>query len=104
MKLILFALTISTLLLLSGADVAQAETARQSGREARQQSRIDRGTDSGQINEAEARRLERNQNAIDRVETRTSADGQQTAAERARVERAQDRQSRAIRRTRHNGR
>jgi len=71
-------------------------------REYNQQQRIDRGIQSGQLTRREARRLEAQQNRIQRVENRMKADGRLTGRERARLTRMQNRTSRNIYRLNHN--
>jgi hypothetical protein len=72
-------------------------------RQANQEKRIDQGIASGELNKREARRLERQQNAIDRAENRAKADGTVTKAERARLHQAQNETSKRIHRQKHDG-
>lgn len=65
-------------------------------REARQQARIAQGVRSGELTRPEARRLERGQVHLYRVEGAARADGVVTAGERVRLQRAADVQSRRI--------
>jgi uncharacterized membrane protein YebE (DUF533 family) len=65
-------------------------------REARQQARIAQGVRSGELTVPEARRLERGQVHLYRMEGAARADGVVTPHERARLERAADVQSRRI--------
>jgi hypothetical protein len=82
--------------------VANAQTDRHrsrgiNAREARQERRIDQGIYSGELTKNETRRLEREQNRIDRLEDRyrTSGDGL-SPRERVRLERALNHSSRDI--------
>lgn len=66
-----------------------------------QQKRIDKGVQSGQLNEKEARRLEHRQERIEKMEDKAKADGTVTGKERARIHKAQDQESRRIHREKH---
>lgn len=70
-------------------------------RQSRQEKRIDQGVASGELNRRETRRLQREQAAVDRAETKAKADGTVTAAERRRLHQMQNRSSRDIRRQKH---
>lgn len=70
-------------------------------RQANQDKRIDQGVASGALSAREARRLERQQNAIERAEARAKSDGTVTARERQRLHNQQDRTSRHIYRQKH---
>lgn len=70
-------------------------------RQANQEKRIDSGLASGQLTKREARRLERQQNAINKAEDKAKADGVVTAKERGRLHHAQDHASRNIARQKH---
>jgi len=83
---------------------AQSFSPRVDRREARQESRIRQGFRHGQLTQREAKRLQRGQRHVHRMEWRSGRDGRLSARERARIERIQDRQSRRINRLRHNGR
>lgn len=71
--------------------------------EANQQSRIDAGLASGQLNRREARRLEREQAQIARAEARAKADGVVTPRERRELQRMQARASANIHAEKHDG-
>lgn len=75
-------------------------------REARQQARIAKGVQSGELTPGETARLERREAAIHREIGRERAEngGHLTPAERARVNRQQDAMSRQIYRAKHNDR
>lgn len=70
-------------------------------RQANQDQRIQQGVASGELNTREARRLNRQQDAIENAESRAKADGKVTAAERKRLDNAQDRASTNIAKQKH---
>ena len=70
-------------------------------RQQNQEQRIDKGVQSGQLNQKEAARLEKGQARVERMENKAVADGKVTAKERRKIERAQDKQSRKIAREKH---
>ena len=70
-------------------------------RQQNQEQRIDKGVQSGQLNQKEAARLEKGQARVQKMETKAVADGKVTAKERRKIERAQDKQSRKIAREKH---
>jgi hypothetical protein len=70
-------------------------------RQANQEKRIDQGIASGELNKREARRLERQQSAINRAEDKAKADGTVTKAERARLHKAQNQTSKNIHHQKH---
>jgi opacity protein-like surface antigen len=88
-------------LLMSGMAYAQAETPRIDERQTNQEQRIDQGIASGQLNEREANRLNKQQEHINKMEDRAKSDGVMTKKERARIVAAQDRASRHIAREKH---
>ncbi len=100
MKKILLAVSGMTMLM-SGMAFAQAETPVIDQRQMNQEQRIDQGIASGQLNQREANRLDRQQDRIDRMENRAKADGVVTDKERARLGAAQNRASRHIAREKH---
>ena len=98
----------AALTLLAGTALAQAASApagshtpRVDQRQANQEQRIDQGVAKGSLTRREARRLERQQSAIDRAENKAKADGTVTAQERRRLHQAQDRASHRIHRQKH---
>ena len=99
MKQILLA--VSALVLMTGMAFAQAETPVIDQRQANQEQRIDQGIASGQLNEREANRLNKQQEHINKMEDRAKSDGVMTKKERARIVAAQDRASRHIAREKH---
>jgi len=100
MKRMLLAVSGMTLLM-SGLAFAQAETPRIDERQTNQEQRIDQGIASGQLNEREANRLNKQQEHIKKMEDRAKSDGVMTKKERARIVAAQDRASRHIAREKH---
>jgi hypothetical protein len=93
-------------MLIAFAGVASASTATPNidRREARQEWRIRQGERSGQLTRREARRLQRGERHIRRMELRAKANGRVTPRERRHMERALNRESRRIYRLKHNGR
>ena len=100
MKTMVLAVSVLTLGM-SGLAFAQAETPVIDQRQANQEKRIDQGIASGQLNEREANRLNKQQEHINKMEDRAKADGTVTKRERARIDNAQDRASRHIAREKH---
>ena len=94
-------LAMSALVLMTGIPFAQAETPVIDQRQANQEQRIDQGIASGQLNEREANRLNKQQEHINKMEDRAKSDGVMTKKERARIVAAQDRASRHIAREKH---
>jgi hypothetical protein len=80
---------------------AQTATPGIDARQERQQQRIDQGVASGELNQREANRLERQQGRIQGMEERAKADGVVTNQERRQLNRAQNRASRNIAREKH---
>ena len=70
-------------------------------RQERQEQRIDQGVASGELNQREAGRLERQQDRIQGMEEKAKADGTVTNQERRQLNRAQNRASRNIAREKH---
>ena len=73
-------------------------------RQANQDRRIDQGIASGALTAPEARRLERGERRIDRIEDRALADGTVTRGERHRLRDAQRVESRRIFAQKHDAR
>jgi hypothetical protein len=87
-----------------GANVALAQTTgtpRIDQRQENQERRIDRGVESGKLNDKEAARLEKGQARVQRLEDKAAADGKVTTRERARIEHKQDVQSARIAKQKH---
>ncbi len=70
-------------------------------RQERQQQRIDKGIESGQLNKREAARMERHQERIGKMEDKAKADGTVTKKERARIQHTQNNESKRIYRQKH---
>jgi hypothetical protein len=66
-----------------------------------QQTRIEQGLQSGQLNTREAGRLEREEAGVERMESRALKDGTLTDAEKARINNAQNKVSQDIYREKH---
>lgn len=81
----------------------QAQAARPDRRQANQQARIVQGEKSGELNQAEAARLEAQHKAIKQEvrEDRAANGGHLTPAEHAKIERQQDRLSHRIYKQKH---
>src|SRR5438132_9228170 len=71
-------------------------------RDINQETRVEQGLKSGQLNTGEAARLERGEARIDRMESKALNDGDLSPAETARIQRAQNHESGAINRLKHN--
>lgn len=80
---------------------AQTATPGADARQERQQQRIDQGVASGELNQREAARLERQQGRIEADKEAAKADGVVTKQERAKLNREQNRASRNIAREKH---
>lgn len=83
------------------AGAASAATPGIDKRQAHQERRIDHGVASGELTRREARRLNREQHAIDQAENRAKADGVVTARERKRLHHMHDGASADIARQKH---
>ena len=80
---------------------AQTDTPKVDARQERQQERIDQGVASGELNQREAGRLQKEQDRIAGHEEKAKADGVVTKQERRKLNREQDRASRHIKREKH---
>jgi opacity protein-like surface antigen len=100
MKKLLLAVC-AMMLMMSGMVFAQAETPVIDQRQTNQDQRIDQGIASGQLNEREANRLNKQQGRIGKMEDRAMSDGVMTKRERARIGAAQNRASRHVARQKH---
>ena len=80
---------------------AQTDTPKVDARQERQQQRIDQGVASGELNQREAVRLEKEQGRIAAHEEKAKADGVVTKEERRKLNREQDRASRHIAKEKH---
>ena len=70
-------------------------------RQEKQDARIDKGVEKGQLNQKEAARLEKGQQHVQKMENKALSDGKMTTQEKRRIEHAQDAQSKRIARQRH---
>jgi hypothetical protein len=70
-------------------------------RQEKQDERIERGIEEGQITKKEGRRLEKGQEHVEDLEEKARRDGKVTKDEKRRVEEAQDKQSQQIQKQRH---
>jgi opacity protein-like surface antigen len=100
MKKLLLAVSGITLLM-AGTAFAEAGAPVIDQRQMNQDQRIDQGIASGQLNEREANRLNKQQEHVNKVEDRAKSDGIMTKKERARIGAAQNRASRHIAREKH---
>ena len=80
---------------------AQTATPGVDARQERQEQRIQQGIESGELNQREAGRLQREQERIATHEEKAKADGVVTKAERRKLHREQDRASRHIAKEKH---
>ncbi|MDR4479541.1 MAG: hypothetical protein R3B37_07345 [Nitrospira sp.] len=71
-------------------------------RDINQETRIEQGLKSGELNTREAAKLERGEARIDRMESKALKDGTLSPEESARIRRAQNQESEAIKRLKHN--
>jgi hypothetical protein len=85
----------------AAAAPASAQAPGYTQRDIKQEQRIEQGLQSGSLNTREAARLQREQAAIDKMESNALRDGKLTARERARINAAQDAASRDIDRQKH---
>ena len=91
---------IGSIILVSAIHV-QADAPVIDQRQANQEQRIDRGLASGQMTVREAKRLNDQQDHINRMEDRSKSDVVMTKKERAKLRASQDRASRHIARQKH---
>ena len=78
-----------------------SSTPRIDQRQANQQKRIQKGVQSGELNEKETARLQKGQQRVQNMENKALEDGKVTKKERRRIEHAQDNQSKKIYREKH---
>ncbi len=95
------ALAITSFAAQAQTPAASAATPGIDQRQANQEKRIDNGIASGQLTKRETRKLEREQNAINKAEDKAKADGTVTQAERKRLHKMQNHASRDIYRQKH---
>ena len=94
-------ITATALALLGFAPLPLAEAGTITNREARQQKRITKGVESGELTAKETARLEREQTKIEADREKALADGSMTKREKAKLTREQNRASRRIYREKH---
>ena len=99
MKKILLA--VSAMTMMTGMAFAETDIPVIDQRQANQDQRIDQGVASGQLNERETNRLNRQQEHVNKMEDRAMSDGAMTKRERARIGAAQNRASHHIAREKH---
>ncbi|MBX3235600.1 MAG: hypothetical protein KF814_05565 [Nitrospiraceae bacterium] len=80
---------------------AQANTPGIDQRQANQERRIDQGIASGELNQRETNRLNKQEEHINKMEDKAKSDGVVTKKERARIGAAQNRTSRHIAKQKH---
>jgi hypothetical protein len=78
-----------------------AATPRVDQRQANQEKRIDKGVESGQLNQKETARLEKGQAHVDKIENKAKSDGVVTKEERQRLHHAQNVESKRIHSQKH---
>ena len=83
------------------ATAAGTDTPRIDQRQANQEQRIDKGIASGELTKREARRMNRQQNMVNKAEDKAKADGVVTAQEKKQLTKAQNKTSRHIYRQKH---
>jgi hypothetical protein len=76
--------------------VSGQSTPRIDQRQENQEKRIDKGVDSGKLNQKEAARLEKGQKHVQKMEDRAMKDGKVTKGEKRRIEHTQDVQNKSI--------
>ena len=84
-----------------GALASDPATPRVDARQVKQEKRIEKGVESGQLTGKEAARLEKQQNHVATGEAKAKADGAVTAAERRHLTRAQNHSSASIHHQKH---
>jgi hypothetical protein len=87
----------------SAAASAQTSSAGTTGRDVRQEQRIENGLQGGSITPRENAELQRDEAHVDRLQARDMKNGSLSASEKAQLDAAQDRASREIATARHNG-
>src|SRR5262245_26845504 len=89
----------------SGPAAAQStdtkSTPRIDKRQENQEKRIEKGVESGQLNQKETARLEKGQAKVQKMEDKAVADGKVTKKEKKKIEHAQDHQSKKIYKEKH---
>jgi hypothetical protein len=96
----IIAALVATSFALPGYTLAQS-TPRVDKRQEKQDDRIERGIEKGQITKKEARRLDKGQEHVEDLEAKALSDGKVTKREKRRLDKAQDKQSQRIHNQRH---
>lgn len=102
MKKLTTTLAFGILLALTGPAFAQ-ETPRVDKREANQERRIEKGKETGQLNDEEAARLEAREDKLKADEAAAKADGKVTPKERKKLRTEARRDSKRIAKQKHDG-
>jgi uncharacterized membrane protein YebE (DUF533 family) len=84
-----------------GAFAQSTATPAADKRQANQEKRIEAGEKSGALNATEANRMQKQQNAVDKVEANAKADGVVTKGERAKIHKVQKKTSQDIYKQKH---
>ena len=93
-RCLLATLVAGSLGLAPGFAAAQTtSTNRVDARQEKQETRIEKGKESGELNKKEAARLEKGQERVQRLEDKAMKDGKMTKAEAKKIENVQDVQS-----------
>ena len=96
----IIAATVAVFFAMSGYALAQS-TPRIDKRQEKQDDRIERGIETGELTRKETRRLEKGQEHIDNLEEKALGDGKVTKGEKRRINKAQNKQSQRIYNQRH---
>jgi hypothetical protein len=99
MKLTILAATLAAIA--AGPAAAQTNTPRVDQRQANQETRIEKGVQSGQLTSKEAAKLEKGQAKVQKAEDKAKADGVVTPKEKAKLAKKQNQQSRKIYKEKH---
>jgi hypothetical protein len=91
------------LTLLAAVCIMQAK-AQTNVRQENQENRTENGVNSGELTKREQRRIEHQQQNVQRLENKAKKDGVVTSREQARINAAQNHSSRSIARKKHNKR
>ena len=94
-------LALTAIVIVAGSAYGQTDTPVIDQRQANQEQRIDNGIESGQLNQHEAARPDKQQSHINKMEDKAKSDGVVTNKERRRIHNAQDRASKNIAREKH---
>ena len=101
MRMIKLSLAVTVAGLMSGVAFAQTAGEQDQQRDVNQQTRIEQGLKSGELNTKEAGHLEREQQHVDRMEAHDLKDGHMSAGEQLRLDKAQNAASADIYKQKH---